>query len=70
MPKPIKLISNFNAYRSIALLTLGEILEKLLQKRIHAFLEKNNLLPIRQYQFKTKRGTKDAVLALHKKIEP
>ena len=51
-----------NNYRPITLLpALSKILEKLLTKRINKFLQLHNLLDIKQYGFRPKHSTIDAV---------
>lgn len=49
-------------YRPISLLTsLSKILEKLVNKRLLTYLEKNKLLSLNQYGFRNGRSTEDAV---------
>lgn len=56
-------------YRPISLLsTFSKILERLINKRIMSFLEKNHLLNDRQYGFRQNRSTEDAVEALAQSI--
>lgn len=52
-------------YRPISLLpTLSKIVEKVANKRLMSYLEKNNLLASNQYGFRTGKSTDDAVLRL------
>lgn len=52
-------------YRPISLLTtLSKILEKMVNKRVMAFLEKNRLISRFQFGFREAKSTEDAVLAL------
>lgn len=52
-------------YRPISLLsTISKILEKLVNKRLVSFLEKNNLISEQQFGFRAKKSAEDAVLKL------
>lgn len=52
-------------YRPISLLSVfSKLLEKLMNKRLRAFLETNNLLSSRQFGFRTHISTEDAVQKL------
>lgn len=52
-------------YRPISLLsTISKIIEKLVNKRLMSFLEKNNLLSKHQFGFRGNKSTEDAVLKL------
>lgn len=54
-----------NNYRPIALISsLSKIIEKLVNKRLKGFLERNGLLGSSQYGFREKISTEDAVLHL------
>lgn len=52
-------------YRPISLLpSLSKILEKVVNKRLLSFLEKNDLLSPNQFGFRSNKSTEDAVVAL------
>lgn len=52
-------------YRPISVLSiLSKILEKIVNKRLMTYLEKNNLISVNQYGFRNNRSTNDAVLKL------
>lgn len=54
--------SNPSNYRPISLLTIfAKLLEKLVNKRMLSFLEKNEMLPERQFGFRRGKSTEDAV---------
>lgn len=56
-------------YRPISLLsTLSKVTEKVVNKRLIAYLENNNMLSSNQYGFRENRSTSDAVLLLTDKI--
>ena len=60
------LISN---YRPISFLSnLNKIFEKLMYKRIYAFLEKYNILYDLQFEFRAKHSTTHALLSITEKI--
>ena len=52
----------FNNYRPISLLSsISKVLEKVVHNRLYSFLTKHNLLYCRQYGFRPKRSTIDAI---------
>lgn len=52
-------------YRPISLLpTLSKVIEKIANKRLMAYLEKNSIIASNQYGFRTQKSTDDAVLQL------
>lgn len=56
---------NIENYRPISLLpTLAKILEKIINKRLKGFLEKNNILSSNQHGFRERKSTNDAMLQL------
>ena len=51
-------------YRPISLLnTFSKIFEKLMYKRLYAYLEKNEILYKKQYGFRSKKSTSDALIS-------
>lgn len=49
-------------YRPISLLpTVSKVIEKLINKRLKSYLEKNNILAANQYGFRTNKSTEDAI---------
>lgn len=52
-------------YRPISLLpTLAKVIEKIINKRLKSYLEKNNLLSNNQHGFRERKSTEDAVIQL------
>ena len=52
-------------YRPISLLiTISKLLEKIVYKRMYAFLERNKIFFESQYGFRTKRSCEQAVMEL------
>ena len=72
----IKLIPKANSdskdpknYRPISLLEVpGKILEKIVNKRLRDFLERNNIITDKQHGFRTSRGTDTALTVIHESI--
>lgn len=66
LAKPHKSKSQANNYRPISLTcTLCKTMERLINNRLQWFLEKNGLLDDRQYGFRKKRSTNDALHIIH-----
>lgn len=56
-------------YRPISLITnLSKVFERILQRNLTSFIQKYDLISARQYGFKPKTSTEDALLALTEKI--
>lgn len=61
---------NVNNYRPISLLsTFNKILEKLVYKRLIEFINKNNILYNKQFGFRSKHSTLQAILSITDKIQ-
>ena len=61
----------FNNYRPISLLsTISKILEKVVHKRLYSFMTKCNILYDRQYGFRPKRSTTDAIVEFMSDVLP
>jgi len=62
-------VENIENYRPISLISnIAKILEKCIKKRLISYLDKNQLLHNKQYGFRQRVSTKDAVLDLIKSI--
>ncbi len=62
-------MTQLNNYRPIALLTtLSKIFEKLMYTRLFLYFSKYNLFNSKQFGFRTKRSTIDAILEITEKI--
>jgi len=65
LPKPKKDHKHPSNYRPISLLpVLGKCLEKIISKRLTAFLETNNILPDSQAGFRSGRSTRDQLFRI------
>ena len=57
-------------YRPISITpVLSKVFEKLISRRLHSFVELNNLLPISQFGFRKGLGTSDALLVLTHELQ-
>ena len=62
-------INDLKNYRPISLLSVfSKVIEKLMTKQLVNHLESNRILSDKQYGFRRKRGTQDAVLALQQYV--
>ena len=69
IPKQRKDPKDPNNYRPITLLKVPEnILERLINKRLHRYCEENNIFHAQQYGFRAKRGTDIAIAKLYETI--
>src|SRR3984885_14428004 len=59
-----------NSYRPIALTShLGKIMETIIKKRLHLYLDKNNLFSITQSGFRKGRSTMDQIIKLENDVK-
>lgn len=69
IPKPNKNPSNVENYRPISLLpSLSKILEKIIQKRLNNYLNKNGIIPRHQFGFTEKLSTTHQLLRITEHI--
>lgn len=63
--KPKKPKEEFSSYRPISLLScLGKLLERIIQKRLETYLERNNKLQVFQHGFRPCKGVEDVIFSL------